>query len=141
MKRIRILIADDHLIVRAQVFARLTREPDFEVVALADNSLQAVESALATRPDLILYDPLMNDGMGWDALKHLRAQLPETPVVILTAFTDTAQRIELRKLGIVRILNKGIESRHLIQFLRETADARAVKLSLGEGKQDVRLEA
>ena len=126
MKRIRILIADEHLSVRAQVFARLSREPHFEIVALADTSQQALECALAARPDIILMDPMMSDGLGLAALREISTRLPKIQLVVLSAFCDTAQRIELRKIGVTHILNKGIESHQLVGLLRSIGDAHVV---------------
>ena len=119
MKSIRILLADDHPGVRAQIRTRLGHEPVFEVVGEAENSAQAVECALALRPNVVLIDPMMRDGLGIDATRQIAAHLPETAVVVLTAFADTAQRIELRKAGTRAILNKGIESQRLVETLRE----------------------
>ncbi len=119
MESIRILLADDHSSVRALVRARLGRECCFDVVAEAENSVQAVECALALRPQVVLIDPMMRDGLGLEATRQIATRLPGTAVVVLTAFADTAQTIELRKAGTRHILNKGIESRHLVEILHQ----------------------
>jgi DNA-binding NarL/FixJ family response regulator len=119
MALIHILLADDHPGVRAQIRARLSHEPDFVIIGEAENSTQAVECALAARPHVVLIDPMMRDGLGLDATRQITARLPETAVVALTAFADTAQRIELRKAGTRMILNKGIESHRLVEILHE----------------------
>lgn len=121
MERIPILIADEHLQVRTQVLARLNRETDFDIVGLADTSSSAVLKANETHPRLILIDPMMSDGLGLEAIRRLRTVLPTTEVIILTAFTDTAQKIELGKMGVRFILNKGIESYKLVEVLRLAA--------------------
>lgn len=121
MERIPIVIADDHLQVRTQVLARLSREADFAVVGLADNSAATVACASATRPRILLIDPMMGDGLGLDAIRQVRSNVPEAAVVVLTAFTDTAQKIELEKLGVRSILNKGIESYRLVEALHQAA--------------------
>lgn len=121
MKRIPIVIADDHLQVRTQILARLSREADFSVVGLTDNSAATVACVTATHPQIVLIDPMMGDGMGLDAIRQLRTQVPDTTIVVLTAFTDTAQKIELGKLGVRFILNKGIESYQLVQQLHQAA--------------------
>lgn len=122
MERIPILLADEHEQVRTQVLARLDREQDLEIVGLADDSASALRLANETHPRLILMDPMMSDGLGLDAIRQLRADLPDTEIVVLTAFSDTAQTIELGKLGVRFILNKGIESHKLIQVLHLAAD-------------------
>lgn len=116
---IRILLADDHLKVRAQIRTRLSREPGFVIIGEAENSAQAVECALASKPNIVLIDPMMQDGLGLEATRQIAARLPETAVVVLTAFADTAQCIELRKAGTRQILNKGIESQRLVDTLRD----------------------
>lgn len=122
MERISILIADEHLQVRTQVLARLNREADFKIVGLADTSASAVRTANETHPRLILIDPIMSDGLGLDAIRRLRAELPDAAIVVLTAFTDTAQKIELEKMGVRFILNKGIESYKLVEMLHSAAN-------------------
>jgi DNA-binding NarL/FixJ family response regulator len=124
MERIPIVLADDHLQVRTQVLGRLEREADLTIVGLADSSATVVSCALATHPRIVLIDPMMGDGMGLDAIRRLRAELPDTAIVVLTAFTDTALKIELGKMGVRFILNKGIESYKLVQLLHEAAPKR-----------------
>lgn len=127
MERIPILIADEHLQVRTQVLARLNREADLKIVGLADTSASVIRSANETQPRIILMDPVMRDGLGLDAIRRLRAELPDTEIVILTAVTDTAQKIELEKLGVRFILNKGIESYRLVELLHEAAACTSTK--------------
>ncbi len=124
MERIPILIADEHLQVRTQILARLNREQDFNIVGLADTSASAVRTASETHPSIVLIDPMMSDGLGLDAIRRLRTDMPEVSIVVLTAFTDTAQKIELAKLGVRFILNKGIESYKLIEMLHLAADSK-----------------
>lgn len=117
MGTISILLADDHPGVRSQIRTRLSHEADLMIVGEADNSTQAVECALAARPDIVLIDPMMRDGLGLDATRQIASRLPGTSIVVLTAFADTAQRIELRKAGAKYILNKGVESQRLVEIL------------------------
>ncbi len=121
MERIPIVIADDHLQVRSLILARLGREEDFAIVGLADNSEATVACAKATHPKVLLIDPMMSDGMGLDAIRQVRHEVPDAAIVVLTAFTDTAQKIELDKMGVRYILNKGIESFQLVQRLHQAA--------------------
>lgn len=119
MPPIRILLADDHQRLRDLIHERIIRENDFEVVAVAENSMQAVEAALAQRPRLVLIDPMMIDGLGIDAVRQIHAHLPETIIIVLTAFADTAQKMELRRAGAAHILDKGIVSAQLVKILRQ----------------------
>ncbi len=120
--RIRILLADDHENVRVQVRTRLSREPDFEVVE-AINSAQVIESAITVKPQIVLIDPMMRDGAGLQSVRQVSLRAPEMAIVVLIAFADTALQMELRKMGVRRILDKGIESQQLVSVLREIGDA------------------
>ena len=83
MKRIRILLADDHPVVRAGVRAFLEDEPDMLVVAEASNACQAVALAQELRPDVAVLDISMQ-GDGLDATRQIRSTCPTTQVLILT---------------------------------------------------------
>jgi DNA-binding NarL/FixJ family response regulator len=123
MKPIRILLADDHLNVRTQIRARLGREPGFEIVGEATNSEQAVNFALKTKPHVVLIDPIMRDGRGVVAVSNIAEQLPHTAIIVLTAYSDTILQMELRKIGVGRILDKGIESERLVEIIRKLGES------------------
>jgi DNA-binding NarL/FixJ family response regulator len=138
MERIPILIADDHAQVRAQVLERLEREQDFEIVGVATDSSAAVRRTAETHARIVLIDPTMQDGLGLDAIRTVRERTPETVIVVLCAVVDTAQRIELEKLGVQFILNKGIESRKLVQALHDASRVTGTHPSYSsEGKLNV----
>jgi DNA-binding NarL/FixJ family response regulator len=121
MEKIRLLLADDHRVVRTQMLNRLRRETDLEIVGEAANSMQAIKHALSKQPQVVLIDPMMKDGKGIIAIQQIRSRLPKTAIVVLTAFVDTILNIELRKMGVREILTKGIPSADLIQVLRDSA--------------------
>jgi DNA-binding NarL/FixJ family response regulator len=123
MERIRIMLADDHDQVRVPMRARLSREPDFEIVAEAATSESALKAALATTPQVVLIDPIMRDGRGLIALTQIAQALPQTILIALTAYSDTALQMELRRVGVASILDKGIETPHLVDKIRECARA------------------
>src|SRR4051795_5128218 len=89
---IRILIADDHPIVREGLTAVLETQPDFEIVGAAARGTQAVERAAMLRPDVILLDLALPELDGVAALRQIRAADPTAHVIIFTAF-DTDERI------------------------------------------------
>lgn len=89
---IRILLADDHPVVRDGLAAMLATQPDFEVVGEAGNGAEALTEAARLRPDVVLMDLEMPELDGIEAIRRLRAADPAAQVVVLTAF-DTDERI------------------------------------------------
>lgn len=80
----KILIADDHSILRAGVRALLNAEPDFEVIAEVDNGKDAVLSAIKNLPDLFLTDLSMPKTNGTDAIRKIRKRLPDIKILVMT---------------------------------------------------------
>jgi DNA-binding NarL/FixJ family response regulator len=89
---IRILVADDHPIVRDGLVAILSTQPDFEIVGEAADGAEAVRQALTLTPDVMLLDLAMPELDGVEVLKRLRAEGASTRVIVFTAF-DTDERI------------------------------------------------
>ena len=87
---IRILIADDHGIVRQGLKMYLQFDPDLDVVGEASNGKEALELAAKLRPDIILMDILMPVMDGLQATVAIRQELPETEVIALTSVLDDA---------------------------------------------------
>ncbi len=86
--RIRVMIADDHAILRAGLRMLLQAEPDMEVVAEATDSQQAVDRARVYRPDVILLDISMPGVGGLEVIQTLKRELPALKVLILTMYDD-----------------------------------------------------
>ena len=89
---IRILLADDHPVVREGLIAMLSAEPDFTVLGAAADGIELVEQAQRLHPDVILLDLEMPRMDGLSALEQLRERVPQSKVVVLTVF-DTDERI------------------------------------------------
>ena len=85
----RVLIVDDHTLVRAGIGRLLEALPDVEVVAEASNVKQAIDMAVIHRPDLVLMDLSLPGGSGLDAVQPLRDALPQVQVVIMSMHSDT----------------------------------------------------
>ena len=88
-ERIRVLIADDHPVVRQGMNLFLETQPDIEVVALAENGLRAVQLTEEFLPDVVLMDLNMPELNGIEATKRIRADSPHTQVVVLTSHVDS----------------------------------------------------
>ena len=115
---IRILLADDHSIVREQLAVRLSSELEFEVVGVASTSHETFQKVQMTHPHILLMDPLMRDGLGVATIRQVRANFPELVIVVLTAYVDTMLNMQLQQMGIKQILTKGIASSELLAALR-----------------------
>lgn len=89
---IRILIVDDHPVVREGLVAVLEDEPDFEVVGLAGSAEEALSLAKIARPNVILLDLELPGMNGVDAIPHLAVAAPDARVIVLTAY-DTEERV------------------------------------------------
>ena len=85
---LRLLVVDDHKVVRRGLVALLARQPGFQVVAEAGTAAQALEAARTCHPDLVVMDARLPDGSGIAACREIRAAQPATRVVILTGYAD-----------------------------------------------------
>ena len=88
MRRQRILLVDDHEIVRLGLKALINRHPDMEVVAEAATSTEAVTKSLAFKPDVVVLDIRLGGSSGIDACHEITAQLPDTKVIMLTSYAE-----------------------------------------------------
>jgi DNA-binding NarL/FixJ family response regulator len=84
MTALRVLLADDHLLVRAGIRSLLQGMDDLQIVAEADNGRQALALAIEHKPDLVIMDIRMNELNGIDATARIRAECPATRVIILS---------------------------------------------------------
>jgi DNA-binding NarL/FixJ family response regulator len=115
---IRILIADDHPVVRDGLVAILGTQPDFAVVGEAGNGRDAIAQVETVQPDVVLLDLEMPDMDGVEALRHLRAARPTLPVLVFTAF-DTDERILTAvQAGAQGYLLKGVPRQELFEAIR-----------------------
>ncbi len=123
---IRILIADDHEVVRIGLVALLNRQADFQVVAEASSGEEAVRLARKWRPDVAVLDIRMPGGSGTDACRTIVAELPETQVVMLTSYADSEALFDAISAGASGYVLKRIGSDELINAVRTVADGRSM---------------
>jgi len=88
VEQIKILIADDHPVVREGLFAMLSREPDFKVVGEAKDGAEAVDKARRLNPDVVLMDLRMPELDGVEAMRQIRSTNPDIKFIILTTYSD-----------------------------------------------------
>ena len=118
---IRILIADDHEVVRIGLAALLARQPGFSVVAEAASGQEAVRLAHRHHPDVALLDIRMPNGSGTDACRAITRELPGTPVVMLTSYADSDALFDAIAAGASGYVLKRIGSDELVHALRTVA--------------------
>ncbi len=115
---IRILVADDHPVVREGLVAILSTQPDFLVVGEAVTGRETVERALTLRPDVLLLDLAMPELDGVEALRRIRARNPAIHVIVFTAF-DTDERIlDAVRAGAQGYLLKGAPREEIFRSIR-----------------------
>ena len=89
MKKISILVADDHMIVRIGLVALLSSEPDLHVVAEADDGKDAIAKTLKHRPDIVVMDLMMPGMDGVAATAEIKAKCPASKVILLTSYSTS----------------------------------------------------
>ena len=121
MRKIRVLIADDHRIIRVGLTALLRTEKDIEVVGDADDGASAVKAALALRPDVVIMDLVMPKMDGVRATAEIKRLLPETRVLVLTTFSGSDGIAHALDAGATGALIKSADDAILITAIRKLA--------------------
>lgn len=117
MEKIRVLIAEDEGLLRSTLAELLAREQDIEVVAAAPNGREALIEALAHRPHVVLTDLRMPRMDGLELIGHLREQLPEAAIVVLTAFDDDDSLFAALKTGAIGYVLKDASVPQIVQAI------------------------
>ena len=121
MKKIKVLIADDHAVVRTGLAAILGTEPDIEVVGLAKNGAEAVETAIATHADVVIMDIRMPVMDGAEATAALHEKQPGAKVLILTSFGEADGVALALESGAAGAITKTAEDAELVTVIRNIA--------------------
>lgn len=114
---LRILIVDDHEVVRLGLRALLDRHPNFTVVDEASTAREAIQKALIHRPDIVVMDIRMPGRSGIDACRDIVAQLPETRVIMLTSYAEDELLFDAIEAGACGYVLKQIGSDDLIRAI------------------------
>ena len=124
-KRIRILLADDHNIMRRGLRLLLDRQPGFEVVGEAADGRQAVERAEATNPDVLVLDIAMPNMSGIEAAQRISALLPHAAIVILSMHSDEGYVLRALKAGAKGYVLKDSAENDLIEAIKAVGQGKA----------------
>ena len=118
---IRILLADDHAILRDGIRALLSDEADLQVVGEAENGRQALEQARTLHPDIVIMDIGMPLLSGLEATKHIRREVPESRVLILTMHQNDEYLAQVLAAGASGYVLKDAAGRELVLAIRQVA--------------------
>jgi len=118
-RRVRVLIADDHPVVKKMVRSLLEEYPHIEVCGEAADGLQAVEEAQKLRPDVVVLNVTMPVLNGFEAARIIKGRLPETAIVILSANADQGFVEEARKIGVHAYVAKSKAGEALVKAVEK----------------------
>ena len=125
VKQIRILLADDHTVMRRGLRLLLESRPEFAVVAEASGGREAVEQAEATKPDVAVLDVAMPNLSGIEAAQRINAALPRTAIVILSMHSDEGYVLRALKAGAKGYLLKDSAEGDLIDAIKSVHEGKA----------------
>jgi len=145
----RLMIVDDHEVVRMGLKAALEVEDDFNVVAEAGNGRDAIDKARAHQPDIVLMDVRMDGMDGIEACREIRNELPATKVLMLTSFAEEETVVAAVLAGAAGYVLKNVARARLLEALRSVARGESLldskvtrgvlaKLMAGDGKKSGR---
>jgi DNA-binding NarL/FixJ family response regulator len=126
LAEIRVLIADDHAVVREGTRQILEQEPDLKVVAEADDGDEAVKLTGSSQPDVAIIDISMPRVDGIEATKQIKALYPRVAVLILTAYDDDQFVFSLMEAGAAGYLLKSVRGSELIDAVRAVYSGESV---------------
>ena len=117
---LRILIVDDHAVVREGLRALITSEPGMMVVGEAGDGVEAVLKARSLTPDVVLLDLLMPRKSGIEAIAEIKADNPEARILVLTSYADDDKVFPAIKAGALGYLLKDSSPQELLEAIRDT---------------------
>lgn len=118
-KLIRILVADDHPIVRKGLCALITGEPDMEIAGEAVDGIEAVHKMRLLQPDVLLLDLIMPRQGGLEAIRQIKEEKPDAHILVLTSFGEDDQVLAAIKAGAMGYLLKDSSPDQLLQAIRD----------------------
>jgi DNA-binding NarL/FixJ family response regulator len=115
--RIRVVVADDHPIIRGLVRSALQQHPRFEVCGEAENGAEAIEVVKQVRPEVVILNVTMPLVNGFEAAREIKKQVPETAIVILSSHADKHFIEEVKKIGVRAYVPKSKVGQALVKAL------------------------
>src|SRR3569832_339550 len=115
---VRIMVVDDHPLLREGVAALIATEPDLQLVAMAADGREAIEQFRATQPDVTLMDLQMPNMSGIDAVISIRNEWPDARIIVLTTYAGDALAMRALKAGAQAYVLKGMVRKELLETIR-----------------------
>ena len=125
MEKIKVLLADDHKVVRQGLRALLEAETDIAIVGEADDGRQAVRLAVNAKPDVVVIDVAMPSMNGLEATRQIIKELPKTRVLVLSSYSDDEYVRQVTEAGAAGYLLKQAAAEDLIRAIREASNGNA----------------
>ncbi len=125
-QKIRVLLADDHVVLREATAELVDHQPDMEVVGQVGTGEETLELVEALRPDVVVMDIAMPRIDGLDATRKIIANYPDTHVLVLSAHENTNHVISLLKAGATGYLHKTVSLNDLLDAIRSTSQGVSV---------------
>jgi two-component system response regulator DevR len=126
MSRLRILLVDDHEVVRLGLRSLIERHVGFEVVAEAASQQDAVDQAMAHEPEIVLMDIRLSGGSGIEACAQIMAELPETKVIMLTSYAEDELLFSAIRAGAAGYVLKQVGGNEVIRAIEAAARGEAM---------------
>lgn len=120
---VRVLVADDDPMIRLALSEVLAAETDLQVVAIAEDAVQAIALAELHDPDVAVLDVRMPGGGGTHAAREIRARSPRTQLLAFSAYDDSGTVDELKRLGVREYLIKGVTNAEIVAAVRRAGAA------------------
>jgi DNA-binding NarL/FixJ family response regulator len=117
----RVLLVDDHEIVRRGIAQLLDAEPDIEVVGEAGSLAGALPAVVSSRPEVAVLDVRLGDGSGLEACRQIRGQHPEVACLILTSYADDRLALEAAEAGAAAFVIKQVRGSDLVDAIRKVS--------------------
>src|SRR5919201_6468290 len=124
-ERIRVMLVDDHEVVRDGVKSLINANDDMTVVAEAGTVKEAIAQAERTRPDVVVMDVRLADGSGIEATREIRARLEKTQVLMLTSFADDEALFASIMAGAAGYVLKQIRGGEVVQGIRAVGEGQS----------------
>jgi NarL family two-component system response regulator LiaR len=123
---IRVVVADDHAVVREGLRTFLRLQPGIEVVGEAGDGVEAIEEARRLGPDVVLMDLVMPELDGIEAMRRIRAERPQTRVIVLTSFGEDEKLLPAVRAGAAGYLMKSAPPAEVVRAIRAAHEGEAV---------------